>query len=778
MTTLDHDIERRIDTALEHRRQLRPAVDGLVAALGELRAQYTALTERVAAVPWEALDTSRAPREVREFLRDAAAHSGGTTAPAVQLDRTIAQVRRVRQRVRREYLVIGAIGRTRQGKTTLLRSITGLDRDVLPAEQAEPTTATVSRIFHRSGPPEVQVLLHDWVQFRDFYLRPLHQHAGVDPQRLPRTPEEFRDFPYKDPARQRLDDSDLKYEQFLRKLRTAQQTLDDYLPLLRGASTIAVDLAQLRPYLAYPRQDHPEDRAYFHAVREVRIWTDFLDGNARIGIVDLPGPGEAGLIDRRLVQGLTNDVDLLMLVKKPDGQFNNAAFQAEDWTPSVQAEEAAAGVRLRHFLVGVANFAFGDTPSDTERDAYQRAVANMRAELSQKWGAQCYEVDALRPQRVHDHLLIPLLTHLGEHIAEMDRQALDKAEEHVRELRADIDAYAARVLTAARACLAALPSEKRTLAVRADQLRLAVGTELTKLSRQYADDPESARHEPNSLGVSLRQAGDAVRALVAGGLGAGSEQRWQQLHHDKFDQEPLRTIEEAFVDARAMVTGAYRAVDVSVAEIARTLRSDIADRLRPLLGAELVPEGGEALRVLEHAARDVAPTLADGLHEIDNIDIAYGSVLLRVGGPIIQGIDAQNSLSPHDTPFAMAGHRNGSAHPDIGRVSLPGAVDLAGLYTWLTESALDAVARLDAAMAAESAVMRSVLAAATILLRDKIVFSPLVTREYEDLCEPYKGRIWPGDFDDRVASSAVALDRAVEAARAVTRATAAVLTRL
>jgi hypothetical protein len=265
-----------------------------------------------------------------------------------------------------------------------------------------------------------------------------------------------------------------------------------------------------------------------------------------------------------------------------------------------------------------------------------------------------------------------------------------------------------------------------------------------------------------------------------------------------FTLTPLTTVEEEYLRARAKVAQAYRQVDGSVEAAAGRLQADVADILRSLLRDRLVPDGPGALAQLRaEAQRCGARVIAAGLAQIENLEVSYGSVLLRVGGPIIQRIDwsasARADVGPRQArpangggrnPFAGYGHgrRPPTAVPDWVPLQpdtdqppsapLPTGVTLESLYSRVQSVTCDAVDELDAAMLGESEVVHAVLAAATILLRDKIALTRHVYREYELLCAADRQRIWPDDFDARAVELAAALARTAAAAGRVRDASA------
>ncbi len=94
----------------------------------------------------------------------------------------------VHARFHRSTVNIGVVGQVAAGKSMLLRTTTGLGEVVIPSGGLKSTTAVRSRILHSPGRADAQVLLRTWEGFRDGYLQPLHDDAGLMDGTVPITP--------------------------------------------------------------------------------------------------------------------------------------------------------------------------------------------------------------------------------------------------------------------------------------------------------------------------------------------------------------------------------------------------------------------------------------------------------------------------------------------------------------------------------------------------------------------------------------------------------------
>jgi hypothetical protein len=785
-------IEQRIDAALAQRRLLHPVVKELARSLSTVEDEFSTLTRQLDTVATAAAVDAGVSAAIEALLADPATGRARAATLRARIDEVRAAVAVVSKRVHRDTLNLGVIGLTKHGKSTLLRSITGLHEDIIPTSKIKSTTAAVSRIYHRAGPASAQVDLHDWAGFRDSYLAPLFRLAKENGGQPPRTVEEFAAYTYK--AETNLDDRDVEAERFRKKLRIASASLPSYRSLLSGRGGQPVDIANLRPYVAYPQGDRPDTACPYHAVKEVRIWTEFLTGSTRIGLVDLPGPGESGLVDRHFVRDLTNDVDLFIMIKKPD--TTNAAVTDPDWTPLEQAREAAGGVPLRDLVFCVVNDHVG---VDGDHSYFDAACADLETEIGNKWKISWVGVDVKDPDAVREKVMTAVLTHLAERIADMDTAALHDTRRQVTELTADVTAFAMQIAAATDRLLLDLPDEQDLLEQRANALRRQVGANMKKLAARYRAE---AKTDPDpELTKTATAVAQNVGDWIDSRLGRPADGQWDEVR-DALMVELGTIVDTEYARVREKFITEYRRIDGSTERAIARLHDDVADVLRISLTDTLVPGEPAALDHLRReATRLQAATLAGELtFVLDGLSRSYGSILLRVIGPIIQqirpwsgpdGVDSfdepddardlrkRDPFTPRDTgPATAAPVGTGGAGPAGRRLRptrdrVPGSME--ELRSQLTESAQVVAARLDKALRAEAIAVTGVLAAAVMSMGDRMT-EATHTREYVKLCGPHRHAIWPDDFSGGTALLSTELDRTGAAARALMQSLLAVPT--
>lgn len=140
----DHDeIAQLIEAALAGRRKRRADVEDLCGALEALQGGFADLVHAVDAVGDNAGTRGDGTESVQEGIRtifdEGPFGRRFTAAVLADLSAVRQQAKIIRRRVERETVNLGVVGMMKAGKSTLLRSITGLDESViLPRSWAPP----------------------------------------------------------------------------------------------------------------------------------------------------------------------------------------------------------------------------------------------------------------------------------------------------------------------------------------------------------------------------------------------------------------------------------------------------------------------------------------------------------------------------------------------------------------------------------------------------------------------------------------------------------------
>ncbi|MEV4626784.1 hypothetical protein AB0J90_10915 [Micromonospora sp. NPDC049523] len=544
----------------------------------------------------------------------------------------------VHARVHRETVNIGVLGRTRAGKSTILRGITGQGRNVIPSSTDFPTTAARTRIYHSPDRQEAVISLRTWEAFRDEYLRPLHQGAGLGP--VPATPEEFaaRSYPKAvdteaSPDRNADTSDKVRAQPFLDKINKAQESFADYRSMLLGERrTMTVPLAQLRPFVAYPERGRGDKRLY-HAVRDVHIYCPFRQvDRARVALVDLPGANEAGLdIDRHFLNDLNNDVDLLMCVKKPNQ--DSVHYGDDDFQILQLGQDAGHDVRLADFLVMVVN-----RDMSLAESSFRNAFAEVE-QVTRSQGITTLECNAADETSVQDRVLLPVLGHLADRLAGMDAMVITAMRRRLDEIVSATRTVVGRLDHQVKRWRQTLPDEDDQVRALSYELRNTLGQALFELQDAYAD---AVRQENpiEQIELAIGTAEEQVRKWTEEGFGRGQHAEWESRAIAGLTVEPFREYERQFNRARQEITRQFQLVDASLHAAVEKLWADVAAVLRTQLSSELVPEGSDALpRLLSSIDHLKVPAFKQAAERLASLQRDYGSLFLRVATPIIIKVD-------------------------------------------------------------------------------------------------------------------------------------------
>jgi hypothetical protein len=716
-------------------------------------------------------------------------------------------------RIGRDTVNIGVIGRAKAGKSTLLRTITDLGEEAIPSTELNPTTAARSRILHSPGRADAEITLLTWDEFRDGYLAPLHRDAGCEGP-VPQTPDAFAGHRYEDLQNhshgEGNDEGLLSRQKFLERLHNAQDSFPSYRALLTDPGRkITIDqLTELRPYVAYPLDTADRHRPY-HAVRDIRVYCAFPEVDVEnLILVDLPGAGEAGLnIDRQFLQDLKNEVDVLLQVKRPGP--NDAYFGDADWDVLDLANEARMGVDKHDFVGVVVN----TDPAHLDAAHVSNAI-EQTLKITERNDLRLFVGDVASAAEVRERILGPVLRGLADRLALMDHAATTAVLTRASDVAKRAIALSDRLARQARRWGALVPDEDQALGAKAKELRNEVARALDGLRKEY-DRRVREGEVVQEIDEGITHAKQRLRAWADAGFGYGDPRQWIAVIEPSMVADPGETRDDQFTMARQKIREEFSRVDGSIVTAVGRLQHAVAGLLRQYLGETLVPDGEQALHALVHQAqRQRLETLRSSIQELVEFR-TYGNIFLRVGRPIVSDISATRIHPPVvadvvDVPGYVVGDVSGPA-PAVARKQARGALwkesvktigraagggpavdaafmaadvvmaaapaiagmigdapsaddSAAGLYETLTEVFRHAVDEIEERMREEARGLTEVLASVADQFFDRFAHTPGIEEEFERLCGPVRRELWRDVFDGRTAELTAALDRVAKAA--------------
>jgi hypothetical protein len=749
------DTAARIARILDERRRLLPGIRAEVARWQTVDEQLAALAAGVEALRSHATT----PAELRDALALPFAEAREGAAEAVRLLRVL------EARFARDTVNIGVSGQARVGKSTLLQSVSGLGDDQIPTGQALPVTAVRSRIFHAPDLRRATLRLHTFDTFVSEVVAPYH--AELDIAGLPGTPDEFRSWAYPKPdevgseraasdraASDRSGADRPSWVTMLNRLRAMQASFPTYAHDLTGGERV-VPLEELRPWVAYPTNTeeqqaqkigHSPVRRYL-AVRDVRIDCPFPHAQVRhLGIVDLPGLGEfAARADEHHVGGLQNEVDLVLMVKRP---VEGMAYWGDADARALDLVDSARGFAdRRDFVFLVVNA--GDTA-----DALVTALRDhIRGQVNSGVADQFFrvlETDAADAADVFARVLSPVLDHLAARMPAMDADTLAGTRVELRATGQRIGVLAddlGRVLASVAQASGSVAEDldQRARRLRQDLSGALVGlvSELRAQARAVGEDQDYTD--------AVERAYVATRTWIADGLGVG-EQAWRDeaLRSMTVDRNSSRYAGDELNRVRVEISSCFEEIDVYFAARVRALWERVAQILCAHTGTLL--GGADDTGSAEDALRSLAALLAEASEPCPRLRRAVEQLLLV-------RLDYRSQLHPR-VRAELDGLTLQERDPVTGEqrnrvvveVSADGAEQLYAFVVQMAEQA--AYLTKKALLLREGVTPALVLHAAAEQLEDTMIRSGDSEREFKRLARSYRDEIWPGVFGEIDAANA------------------------
>ena len=721
------EVSARIEAILARRAQYLPQVRADIAWWTETDRQLAELDVAVAALR----EHPNTPAPLRATLSEFhVEQAGADIVEAVRLLRTC------ETRFARDTVNIGVSGQARVGKSTLLQSISGLGDEQIPTGEGLPVTAVRSRIYHSGEFHRATLRLHSFASFADEVLSPFHAELRLPG--LPSTAAEFARWDYPMIEAQ-PDGLGADQRAILIRLREMQASLPSYATDLVGADRV-VELDQLRPLVAYPTNDElnsaQETARRYLAVAEARIDCPFPHARVEhLGIIDLPGLGElTPRAEQRHVEGLRNEVDVVLLVKRP---IEGMAFWGDaDARALALVCQARGFVNDRDFAFIVLNT--GGQPSTliaAQRDDVARQVNNNVPDQFHR----VLETDASSSDAVFQTVLEPILDHLAQRLPAMDAEML--AGTH-----AEVAATASRIAGLLDDLTRLLSGVKHSssgtieeLDRRATRLRQDLAGPLIDRVAALREQARDGTEDPEFV-AAADQTYAVAKEWIGTGLGVG-EQRWlaDGLRIMQVDKHSSGYAGDELNRVRVEIATLFEGIDGYFAGRIQALYADIGALLSDRLGTLLDGLTGEAairrFAELLSDASEPCPTLSRAVRQLLAIRLDYRSQL----HPRVRAqLDALN-LEVRDS-------RSGQLSNQI--VVEPTDAGAQQLYRFVVQLAEQAAYLTRKALLSESVVPTLVLHAAAEQFEDTLIRSGDSEREFKRLARSYRDEIWPGVFPE------------------------------
>ena len=322
----------------------------------------------------------------------------------------IGELQNLESRFNRDTINISVIGRAGQGKSRLLQSISGLENEIIPADNGGDCTGAKSVICNAEGP------LHAIVNFLSAKELIEQVQKYLEALDVKKELGSVSDIPNIATESIVVGASNKKSSQ-LKHLKKYVEHYSEYVSNL-GQKIELNDRNEIRKYTSQYLEDGTKVFHYL-GVKDVQIFTEFPYKEAgKIMLVDTIGLGDTaiGLRDK-LIETMVNDSDAAILLRRPDALRDG--IREEDDELYDMINQKMEGRAIEKWLFYALNI-FGENRKSGEE---------LHQQLMEKFGktlkaAFIQKVDCANEKDVEDRLLKPMLDFLSENLEEVDLNLL------------------------------------------------------------------------------------------------------------------------------------------------------------------------------------------------------------------------------------------------------------------------------------------------------------------------------------------------------------------
>lgn len=357
-------------------------------------------------------------------------------------------------RFTRKTLNIGVIGRTGQGKSRLLQSLSDLGTEVIPTGRGSFCTGVRSLICHDPDKKREGGEIHFYSEqeFLKDVLAPYYKRLklGVPPSSI----SNFANHPLPlldGSAPQVLSSLDnpngpgyVSSGEMYRHLEIYQNNIHAYRNLI-GELPRSIPIQEVRKYVA--QDDQSGNIKYYNhlAVREAKITCTFAHNDVgQIALLDMPGLGDTGVgDDMRLLQALEEHIDTVLFVLMPSPK--RGVLADHDFGLYDLAYHALNGIPIKEWAFMVLNHIYSPNPDDDNYDNCKRIKDQVESAGTGIQGrrievVECIIADCTKSLEAKEKVLEKILDYLVDNMHRLDTLYMSTWEKSQARLKADIAA--------------------------------------------------------------------------------------------------------------------------------------------------------------------------------------------------------------------------------------------------------------------------------------------------------------------------------------------------
>lgn len=226
------------------------------------------------------------------------------------------KLHKIKERFCRETIKIGVVGRSKQGKSRLLQSLTGLTSAEIPDGHRQYCTGVYCSI-HNNLLEETyaEVWFHSEHSFLAEVIYPYYEKLSLGIK--PRTIDEFAAKTL--PLLPSVFSSETNQETMYLRLVRYHINIEKYRRLIGQPSPRRISKNEIPEYIAQETAYGQQSFCNYLAVREAKIVCKFPNTDVgQIVFVDMPGIGNTGICNEHsLIKKLAQEVDAILFVRMP-----------------------------------------------------------------------------------------------------------------------------------------------------------------------------------------------------------------------------------------------------------------------------------------------------------------------------------------------------------------------------------------------------------------------------------------------------------------------------
>lgn len=737
------DIQKQIRNVINKRREQLPLIDVRIQQAQEVGKGLTELNSAFA----DLANHPKATDELQTYLRDFQQH------PFRQwIASSIDQLIIAQARLARETINIGVSGQARVGKSTLLQTIAGLTDEQVPTGSDIPVTAVRSRLRHSITHSRAILTLHTFETFREQILEPYHKELKLSS--CPITLADFESFNYSQPniLGDNYPPSSIT---LLDRLRKMQKSLPSYSDYLMGA-TKEVSLQGLRSWVAYPTNEeekNPNCPRLYLAVQDVLIECRFQATDVEnLTVIDLPGLGELDAsAEEHHVAGLKNEVDLVLLVKRP---VQGAFWKAEDGKAANILDLARGAIKQRRDFVTIV---VNSEPNSKLLSVLLDQITNQVNEGIPDKHYRVLQCNAKDSSSVRNSLLTPCLEHLAERLTIMDQEVIESAKSEWLTTIQRIQVVLKDLKTGLKIETPDSSSSTEELDDRVEQLQNDLSVSLAEqITQPLLKKARNSEEEDTKLIETIRYINNEIHQWAEQkGFGIGKEKWIKEARQSIFkDKSPAKFAVDQLNSIRVEISEKYCQIDSYLDTKVEDLWVEISRIIRQHTGQLLegFEDGQESLERFAERLKngnEPCPKLQKAVEELLSLNISYRTHF----HPRVR--EQLDSLNYEDWK------QNLQKEYKIGEEQIYSEK----LFKRISEIAIQASYETQKALVSETLVPFLILHAAAEQFEDSLIRSGESKKEFKRLGRSYRDEIWPSIFPDIDAQNArvAKVNRAIDA---------------